>query len=187
MANRFGRYFDVSAGNYRTDKDLQNILRNLNREIVKIEGRSQEGLIRGVNQIHQETEKGAVKVPVDLGNLRHSWFYITAKGTIGKGGGQSQTPEGNAAKFVGKNAGRLATGHATLLTESIGKAKSLATMYKGPFVIAGYSANYALWVHEMLGMKNPSRPGSGPKWFEYAIKATQDKILKSIQSNARVK
>jgi hypothetical protein len=185
MASRWSKYLSTSAGDFRTDKDLQNILRNLNREIMKIEGATQEGLIRATNKIHQETEKGGVRVPVDLSNLSHSFFYVTAAGRIGKGGGKSYTPEGNAANFVGKNAGQLAAGHAALLTESIGKAKALAATYKGPIVIAGYSANYALWVHEMIGAKF-QRKGAGPKWFEIAIKTKQAEILKIIQSNAKV-
>jgi hypothetical protein len=186
MANRFSKYLSTSAGDYRTDRELQNILRNLNLEIGKINGRTQKGLIRATNQIHQETEKGSIKVPVDLGNLRHSFFYVTARGAIGKGGGQSHAPEGVAARFVGPKAGEYAAGHAGLLTESVGKAKSLATMYKGPFVVAGYSANYALWVHEMLGA-NFQRKGAGAKWFEIAIKTKQAEILKIIQSTAKIK
>jgi hypothetical protein len=186
MASRFEKYLSTSAGDYRTDRDLQNILRNLNRELIKIEGTTQEGLIRAINKIHQETETGAVRVPVDLGNLRHSWFYVTAKGTIGRGGGKAHTPEGQTGKFIGKNAATIAAGHAALLTESIGKTKALAATYKGPFVVAGYSANYALWVHEMLGAKF-QRKRAGAKWFEIAIKSKQDEIIKIVKNNAEIR
>jgi hypothetical protein len=186
MASRFQRYLSTSAGDYRTDKDLQNILRNLNKEIVKIEGATQEGLIRATAKIHEETEKGSIKVPVDLGNLRHSWFYTTAAGRIIAGGSTPKmigVPTGN---FVGKNAGQLSAGHMAMKTEMTGKAKALSAAYKGPFVIAGYSANYALWVHEMLGAKF-QRKGAGAKWFEIAIKTKQPEILKIIQSTAKIK
>jgi hypothetical protein len=53
-------------------------------------------------------------------------------------------------------------------------------------VVAGYSANYALWVHEMLGA-HFQRKGAGAKWFEIAIKTKQAEILKIIQSNAKIK
>ena len=61
----------------------------------------------------------------------------------------------------------------------------------GPAVICGFSANYAVFVHEMLSSKtdNPinwSRPGSGPKFFQSALRRNQDKILQIIWENARV-
>ncbi|MDH7554329.1 MAG: hypothetical protein QHH74_11800 [Spirochaetota bacterium] len=171
MANKaFNKFLNTASERHRTDRELQNIVYNLNEEIKKIKGRTQAGLIKAVNLIHQETEKGSVRVPVDLGNLKHSWFWVTARGRIG----------GSTAKFVGKKAGRLAAGHASLKTEMLGEAKSLAIQYKGPFVIAGYSANYALWVHEMMESK-------GYKWFEIAIKSKQAEILKIIQDNAKIK
>jgi len=176
MANSYNKFLVTAAGTYRTDRELQNIIYNLNKEIMKVEGATQSGLIRAVNLIHQETEKGSVRVPVDTSNLRHSWFYVTAKGGVG----------GSTGKFIGKNAGRLAAEHAAMRTEMKGKAKSLFTQYKGPFVIAGYSANYTLWVHEMMGAKFKRR-GAGPKWFEIAIKNKQGEILKIIQSNAKIR
>jgi hypothetical protein len=186
MANAYNKFLVTSAGTYRTDRELQNIIYNLNKEIMKVEGASQSGLIRAVAKIHEETEKGSVKVPIDLGNLRHSWFYVTASARIIAGGSTHKLISEHTGKFVGKNAGRLAAEHAAIKTEMTGKAKSFAAQYKGPFVIAGYSANYALWVHEMMGAKFKRR-GAGPKWFEIAIKSKQAEILKIIQSNAKIK
>ena len=54
-------------------------------------------------------------------------------------------------------------------------------------VVFGYSANYALYVHEMLGAINWSRPNSGAKWFEYAIKRNVDRILAIIAGNVKIK
>ncbi len=58
-------------------------------------------------------------------------------------------------------------------------------------ILMGFSANYAVFVHEMVdqsGRKiNWSRPGSGPKFFEKAIKRNKDKILQIIGNNARIK
>ena len=58
-------------------------------------------------------------------------------------------------------------------------------------ILMGFSANYATFVHEMVdqsGRKiNWSRPGSGPKFFEKAIKRNKDKILQIIGNNARIK
>ena len=55
----------------------------------------------------------------------------------------------------------------------------------------GYTASYAVFVHEMLdvgGRKiNWSRSQSGPKWFEAALKRNRDEILKIIREETRFK
>lgn len=70
-----------------------------------------------------------------------------------------------------------------------------------PAVKMGFTAKYALWVHEMMGsvMKvgnirslggkaiNWKRPGSGPKFFESALNRNKDKILEIIHSKAKIK
>ena len=55
-------------------------------------------------------------------------------------------------------------------------------------LLMGFSANYALWVHEMLdpGIKW-SKPGSGPKFLEKAIIANHDDILQIIADKTKGK
>lgn len=59
-------------------------------------------------------------------------------------------------------------------------------------IIMGFSADYAVYVHEMLGPTksgkpiNWSRPDSGPKFFESAIKRNTDKILEIIGKEAEI-
>ena len=57
-------------------------------------------------------------------------------------------------------------------------------------LIMGFSANYAVFVHEMVdrGSKkiNWSRPGSGPKFLEEALKRNTEQILKIIRDNAEI-
>lgn len=61
------------------------------------------------------------------------------------------------------------------------------------FVRFGYSANYALYVHELLdqdvakGQVNWTRSGSGAKWFEYAIKRNLPRIREIIFRNTKLK
>ena len=57
---------------------------------------------------------------------------------------------------------------------------------KQSVIIFGYSANYALYVHEMVGPINWSRPNSGAKWFQAAINRNVDKILVMIQKNSKI-
>lgn len=58
---------------------------------------------------------------------------------------------------------------------------------KQSVIIFGYSANYALYVHEMIGPINWSRPNSGAKWFEYAIKRNADRVLALIARRSKIK
>lgn len=50
----------------------------------------------------------------------------------------------------------------------------------------GFSANYALWVHEMYGAVNWSRPGSGPGFFIQSINRNHDTILQIIASATKI-
>ncbi|MFA5935007.1 MAG: hypothetical protein WC827_03930 [Candidatus Paceibacterota bacterium] len=52
----------------------------------------------------------------------------------------------------------------------------------------GFSANYALWVHEMIGPDIKwSKPGSGPKFLQKAIERNHDTILQIIADKMKVK
>ena len=183
--NSFARYLQVSSGIVRTDRELQNLIYNLNKEASKIQGKTQQGLIRAVAKIHQETEKGAVITPVDLGNLRQSWFYVTANAKIIAGGSIGKTVSENTGSFKGKKAGEYAAQHSSMKAEKQAEAKALSAKNNGPFIIFGYSVNYALWVHEMMDATF-KRPGSGPKWFETAIKNQTSNVLKILQETAKI-
>jgi hypothetical protein len=185
----WSKYLNVSSGIRRNWEDMDKVMENLNIEIEQVQGKSQAGLIKAAALIRNETEHGAVKTPVDLGNLRASWFTVTANAAIISGGGKSHTPEGANANFVGPKAGEFASSHAAMINEMRGNALKLSQTYDGPFLIMGYSANYALWVHEMIGVKeeNWSRKGSNAKWFEAALKKQRDNIVKIIRDNAKIK
>lgn len=55
-------------------------------------------------------------------------------------------------------------------------------------LLMGFSANYALWVHEMIdpGIKW-SKEGSGPKFFEKSLNRNHDTILQILADNMKVK
>lgn len=55
-----------------------------------------------------------------------------------------------------------------------------------PFVQIGFTADYAVYVHEM-DWKKGKRPGSGPKFFESALKRNKERILAIIAEEARKK
>jgi hypothetical protein len=120
-------------------KGLEAVIANLNKEIKAIEGRSLAGMIRAAVVVRRSTEETPPLTPVDLGNLRASWF--THPG---------YAPGGN------------------------------------PFLTMGYSANYAVYVHEMVGAKF-QRPGAGAKWFQAAFRRNKDRILEVIREEAQIK
>lgn len=138
-------------------KGLDDVLRNLNREIKAIEGRSLKGMLLAVAEIRRDIDQIPPKVPIGptaeqvaalekmgiyrehgTGNLRASWFS---------------------------------------------EPLNLPT---GPAVIFGHAANYAAYVHEMIGAIHWSRPGAGPKWLQAHIRRTKDRTLRIIGENARI-
>ena len=57
-----------------------------------------------------------------------------------------------------------------------------------PFLTMGFSQNYAVYVHEMIGANVKwKRPGSGPKFFQAAFRRNKDRILEVIREEAQIK
>jgi len=150
---------------------IKTVLSNLTKEIIKIRGRSMAGLVRGVIVIRRDMDRTPPLIPVDLGNLRTSWFVVPG---IGKGFTKS-------AKFKGPQAGKLSAGHGKVITSN-------NSQVKGREVVGfGFSAFYSGVVHESVGTKNWSRTGSGPKFLEASIKRNKAAILAVILAQARIK
>ena len=154
---------------------LQEVVKNLNKEIKKIEGRSLKGIIKGVIIIRRDMDKTSPLIPVHYGNLRQSWFVVTSKGG---------TPQGESPNFKGKKAGKMASEHSAIKT--IAAQKAQIKSQKGPVVVFGFSANYALKVHEMYGVSF-RRPSAGAGFFVSSIKKNKEKVLNAIKKNAKVK
>jgi len=53
------------------------------------------------------------------------------------------------------------------------------------FIRIGFSANYATFVHEMIGA-HFKRPGAGPKFFQAAIRRNTGKIVSLIRNTAKM-
>jgi len=191
---QFGTQFIGSRGSSPI-KGVRNVMMRINSEIEQIKGRTMTGLIKAAALIHNETEHGAVRVPVDLGNLRHSWFVVLSSGKFSSGGGKQRTAEGATASFVGPRAGELSAIHSSMMRDMRMRAWAFSTISKGPFLFMGYSAPYAIYVHEMIdvGPWNPEtkrgfkRKKSGPKWFELALVKHHNDIIQIIRKNARIK
>ena len=117
-------------------KGMDNVLKNLNKEITDIEGLSMKGLIRAAIIIRRDMDKTSPLIPIDEGNLRGSWFT-------------------DQRKYA-----------------------------KGMELRMGFTAEYAWYVHEMIGA-NYKRPGAGAKFFEASLKRNAGKILDVIKEEAK--
>lgn len=119
-------------------RGINNVVRNLNKELRKIKGRSLPGLIAAATIIRRDMDSTPPLIPVDTGNLRASWYTTTG--------------------YRASN----------------------------PFVTMGFSASYALVVHERL-WRNGKRPGSGPKFFMASLMRNKTKILGVIAASVKIR
>lgn len=150
-------------------KGLREVTNNLNREIDGIKNRSMKGIIEAAILIRRDMENTSPLIPVDTGNLRSSWFIVTAMGV------KQSNPN-----FVGENAKEMSAEHQALLNE----AKTMIPQKIG--LVMGFSANYAAPVHEMVGDVQWKRPGSGAKYLESALSRNYKQILETIRRNVQV-
>lgn len=167
----------------RNDRELQAILRNLNMEVRDIKDRSIRGLVLAAAYIRRETETSEPFTPLKTGNLRASWFIVSPKGLasdpLGHAGQFRDDPDSN-----GGEAAKMSINHVNYITY----VKGLVKAQKEPVVALGYTAPYALYVHEHItGPQNWSRPGSGPKWFQAAVMRSRDAIVEIVANESHIK
>lgn len=146
------------------------VLNNLNKEIQKIKTKSMAGLIEAAIFIRRESEP---LTPVDLGNLRASFFIVTSQGKV---------KEGVSPNFVGPNASTISSAHSATMSQ----ATSLVSDKNIPIVVLGFGANYAASVHEDLEMIF-RRPGAQAKFLESVIKGNEKTIVDIIAKNIEIK
>lgn len=99
---------------------MDTVLKNLNKELKKIEGNGVQGLLESGILVRSEGQK---ITPMDTGNLNNSWYGPTPFETS-----------------------------------------------KGPVVEIGLTAEYAVYVHEMVDAKF-QKPGAQAKFLETPLKA----------------
>ena len=127
----------------------RNIIFNLKRKGKDFERKFFGGAILAAGLIRRDMEFTPPLVPVNLGNLRGSWFTVTQLG------GSGPIPAEAAAQARGKI-----------------------------ILIMGFSASYALAVHEKK-WKVGKRPGSGPKFLEASVKRNKDRAIKIIAGHMK--
>lgn len=154
-------------------RGMEKMLKKLNREIKAIKNRSLRGLIEAQIIVRRDMEFTPPLVPIDTGNLRASWFTVTSKNEI---------VEGRAVSFVRDLLGKLKAGHLS----SILNAKSKLSNVKQPSLIMGFSAYYALFVHEMIGATF-QRPNAGAHFFLSSLNRNNKRIRNVIAKYAKIK
>ncbi len=182
-------------------KGMDIVVANINREIRRIKGATMRGLIIGAGIIHKDTEKTPPLTPVDTGNLRSSYFVVTSKSiVVGKA---ALTGEGTTGRFKGENAHRMLNDHSSTISEAQQVVNAYGEAGKRNVLMMGYTAHYALFVHENIGMtEQPGwrygpgpgkkrwfipRPGAGPKWLEASFKRNRDRVIEAVLNSARVR
>ena len=134
-----------------------------------------KGLIRAAIPVRRDAVKGA---PIVTGNLRASAFTIASKGSVQAG----QNPN-----FKGKQATSMQERHQGVLTEE----KSILGHSKQDAVEIGFSAVYALKVHENPRAGKTGMPGASEKghwkFLEDSLKKNQGTILKTLQEEVRIR
>lgn len=154
----------------QTVKGIDQVLANLNAEMQKMQLASVPGLIECAIVIRRDMETVSPTIPVDTANLRHSFFSVVTGGN-----GMSSTQD---------NKGALNPDSKSRHSVITSAAQSAVSKYNHPSMILGFTAAYAIPVHEDMTAKF-KRPGSGPKFFEAALKRNYSKFLQILAKHVK--
>lgn len=145
---------------------MQDILDNLAKETKAIVGASASGVLKSGLLIMRESQK---LTPTRLGNLRNSRFMVSSVPGLSPGVG--------GGSFKGEQSSDMSSNHAQAeqqtTTEAVVKSKGGAAPTAG----IGYSAVYALSVHE-----NPNAGGAGNTQESNKARGGTKKPLSAIHS-----
>jgi|TARA_R100001530_G_scaffold63672_2_gene45766 hypothetical protein len=156
---------------------LDRVVRGLNESLKKIENKTVAGLLEAAILVRGESQR---ITPVDTGNLRASAYIVY--------GGGDKTPKARAAssfKVKKKKAGgqavvdRLTSKHKQIVEERKG-----GTGWAEPFAEVGYTAYYAVDVHEAPAGRT-FKVGQS-KFLEQALRNNSRNIFKIIQRRASI-
>jgi hypothetical protein len=180
--------YNVSAKIVDTKVEgLDKVMARLKKELEAVNTRiSTRGLVLVAERIRRETETIYPLTPVDIGNLRASWFVVaTMVGEVEDKLGYAGTFKNRPFKKMQYKASELRARHSAVVAASRGEV--LKT--RNPMMIMGYSAPYALYVHEILH-RFPNaefkREGADWKWFQKAINRNIKVIFNIIKDNAQI-
>lgn len=152
-------------------KGLPAVLNRLNLEVNKIEGRTQKGLTKFGYLVIGDATKFA---PRDVGNLKNSSFLVSKRSQIG-------LRSTKRFKTGTKARAKVAAEHSKVINDAAMKVRGFR---RGPAVIIGFSAFYAVFVHENLEARHTEGMA---KFLEYAAAMDRMKGLGIVQREARIR
>ena len=129
-------------------------------------------------------KRDAIKLaPVDTGNMRNSAYVIWGKGGKGKvrrGAREGKFKDKKRAKSseLGGTAAQMAAHDAAIIAN-----RSIRTVDNEPFAEIGFTANYALNVHENLTTYHKTGQA---KFLEQALMKNKREIVRQIKIRAKV-
>lgn len=173
-------------------RGLEKTLQEIAQYTKSVAKTTERGVILAGMLVRREAMK---KAPVRTGNLWNSAYVVSSSNL--------DPPGGSGGKFKGKNKGKMESAHETEKGASKVMAKGIL---RGPVAMVGFSAVYALSVHEnpsagkagaaaadakagITGADNRpayarhSRVG-GYKFLENALKENEARILAIIKKEA---
>jgi len=145
--------------------DLDKALASLQRDMMRVPQLTLKGLIKGGFIIQRQAQK---LTPIDTGNLRASAFTIWAMKT-----------DVEAPNFRGEKGREMDMQHEKVIRQEKSK---MSTNPLKPEVEVGYTAAYAIFVHENLDARH--KVGQA-KFLEAAVALKAPDVVAAVKSESR--
>lgn len=188
MAVRTKKFYPIQG--------MEKVLRNLNRVSRRVEGRTKSGLVQAGLLVFRDAKKMA---PRDLGNLWNSGYVVWHKPALTA---EEFAKQLDKLPFTGRQRARLTAEREQIMLEDTAKAIRAATHHEF-IVVIGFTANYAIYVHEDLEASHPPKRvkrriekwgeeagGKNPGEAKFLLKSleqNQGRIIQILVNRARIK
>ena len=144
---------------------LDKVMKQLDDKVRKVRFQTKKGLIRAGLFIQGEAQK---RVPVDLANLKASAFTVWGDKSI------------EMKPFKEDKGGKMSKDHVSVVGTEASKLSTYNAIPMTPFMVeVGFSAFYALYVHEDMQAKHPN--GGEAKYLQKAVSENRETILKLVK------
>jgi hypothetical protein len=148
---------------------LDNVIAGINKEIDLMEGRTVQGLLEAALRVKKDA---IILAPVDTGNLRNSAYVLWGVKGAAQGGQASGSFKPDKRSKIDPEAQ-----HSSVIAER----KSLGKKSADPYAEIGFTAHYALDVHENTDLNHPAGQA---KFFEDALLQNRETIFAIIKKRA---
>ena len=153
-------------------RGIARTVRSVQKELNKIKNKSLDGLYEAALLVLRDSD---LMTPIDLGNLRASGYVLQ------RGGKVSNTSPSFVAEKKGSTSKANPTQMASDHQGTISKNKKLVDGPKRFGVIVGYTAFYAIYVHENLAASHDTGQA---KFLEESISKNRKEIIRIVKKRA---